>query len=153
MKKIIFTFFSLFALSYGAGTYDTFVFTDTEEKYSLFFCNTATSAEMVAIGLASADYTAISGLRPLLNSTSSQISSSLLSVANNTNLTGNDMKRIRERSYTISIPDQNTTMTSYNALGIKVSDFNYLMALTGLLIGFIFAFALISSIQNIARGK
>lgn len=144
MKKIIIALFSLFALSHGAGVYDTYSFTDTEEKYALFFCNYYTSSDIVATGLASNDATNIINLRPI---------SSLLNVSNISTVSGTDMERIREISHIVAIPDQNITMTSYNALGVKVSDFNYLMALCGLLIGFIFAFALITSIQNIAKGK
>ncbi len=144
MKKIIISLFSLFALSHASGTYDTYTFTDTEERYALFFVNYYTAGDIQSIGLNSTDSTNILNLRPI---------TSLLDVANLSSTTGTDMKRIREVSHLVSIPDQNTTMTSYNALGVKVSDFNYLMALCGLLIGFIFAFALISSIQNIAKGK
>ena len=144
MKKIIIALFSLFALSHASGTYDGYFFTDTEEKYALFFCNYYTSSDIVANGLASNDATNILSNRPI---------SALLTVSNISTISGTDMERIREISHIVSIPDQNTTMTSYNALGVKVSDFNYLMALCGLLIGFIFAFALITSIQNIAKGK
>lgn len=143
MKKIIAILFSLSAL-YGAGTYDGYAFTDTEEKYALHWLNYYTSADFTATGLASADATAIIGLRPI---------TSLLSVSNNTNITGTDMLRIREASHRISIPDQNTTMTAYTPLGIKQFDQNYLMALAGLLIGFGFAFFLIYSILNISRNK
>lgn len=151
MKRIIFLLALFFSLSNAAGTYDTFAFTDEEEKYSLFFCNTATSTEMTNTGLAAADYTAISGLRPFANSTPALISSSLLSIANNANITANDMKRIRERSYTMIIPDHNDSMTQYNALGIQVFQFNFLMSLMGALIGFAFAFFLIYGILNIGK--
>lgn len=142
MKRIFFLLALLFNLSNAAGTYDTYFFTDTEEKYSLFWLNYHTSADFTAAGLASADATAIISLRPI---------TLLLNVANNTNITGTDMLRIREASHRISIPDQNTTMTDYNALGIKVFDFNFLMALMGGLIGFAFAFFLVYSILNIGK--
>jgi hypothetical protein len=152
MKKIIILLFSLCNFLFSSGTYDSFNFTDEEEKYSVFFCNTATSAEITAIGLSTSDYTAIAGLRPLPSDTPSNISSSLSSVANNSNITGNDMKRIREWSYRVVIPDHNATMTAYTALGVKQSDQNYLMALCGLLIGFLFAYGLIVNINQIGKG-
>lgn len=40
-----------------------------------------------------------------------------------------------------------------DALGLTESDFNYLMALSGLLMGFIFAFGLVIAFQNIGKGK
>lgn len=40
-----------------------------------------------------------------------------------------------------------------DALGLVESDFNYLMALSGLLMGFIFALGLVLIFQNIAKGK
>jgi hypothetical protein len=142
MKKIFFLLFSLFTLSNAAGTYDSYAFTDTEEKYALFFVNYYTSADITAIGLTSTDASAIIGMRPI---------SLLSSVANNVNIAGTDMLRIREASHRISIPDQNDTMTQYNALGIRVFDFNFLMAFIGALIGFAFAFFLIYSILNIGK--
>jgi hypothetical protein len=142
MKKIFFLLFSLFTLSNAAGTYDSYAFTDTEEKYALFFVNYYTSADFTAIGLSSSDASAIIGLRPI---------SLLSNVANNSNITGTDMLRIREASHRVSIPDQNDSMTQYNALGVRVFDFNFLMALMGALIGFAFAFFLIYSILKIGK--
>lgn len=59
MKKIIFTLFSFCSLLFSAGTYDTYAFTDEEEKYSLHFVNTALSTDMTGIGLTATDSTAI----------------------------------------------------------------------------------------------
>lgn len=151
MKKIILLSSLFFSLSFGAGTYDGFSFTDEEEKYALFFVNYYSSTDFTKIGLATADYTALAGLRPFANSTPAQISNSLLTIANNSNIASTDMKRLREVSHTISIPDHLQDINT--SLGIKQSDANYLSALVGLLIGFAFAYFLIYTITNISRNK
>lgn len=153
MKKIISLLSLFFSLSHASGTYDGFFFTDEEEKYALFFVNYSFSADFTKIGLATADYTALSGLRPYANSTPVQISNSLASIALNSNITGNDMKRLREVSYTVITPDHSKYSDINTSLGIKQSDANYLSALVGLLIGFAFAYFLIYTIINISRNK
>lgn len=142
MKKIIFTLFSFCSLLFSAGTYDGYSFTDEEEKYSLHFVNTALSTEMTGIGLASADVTAIIGLRPI---------SSLTTVASNSNITGRDMVLIRSRSYAVEIPDH-SIYNEYTSLGIKQYQFNFFMALMGSFIGFTFVFFLVYTVINISRG-
>lgn len=144
MKKLVLSLFSLSALLYSAGTYDTYVFTDDEEIYSLHFVNTALSTEISSIGLTTTDATAIIGLRPI---------TTLLTVANNTNITGRDMLLIRSRSYAVDIPDHSVYNAYHASLGIKIYDYNFLMALMGVLMGFLFAFGLIYSILNISRHK
>lgn len=144
MKKLVLSLFSLSALLYSAGTYDTYLFTDEEEIYSLHFLNTALSTDITGIGLASADATAILGLRPIV---------SLATVANNTNITGRDMVLIRSRSYAVDIPDHSFYNDYHTSLGIKIYDYNFLMALMGVLMGSLFAFGLIYSILNISRHK
>lgn len=153
MKKTILLLSLLFNLSFASGTYDTFYFTDEEEKYTLFFCNTATSTEFTNAGLAASDYSSLSALRPFASDTPAHISSSLVTIANNTNITGNDMKRLREWSYRMDIPDHSKYSDINTSLGIKQSDVNYLSALVGLLISFAFAFFLIYTIVNISRNK
>lgn len=142
MKKIFFLLFSFYNLAFSAGTYDGYSFTDEEEIYSLHFVNTALTTEMTGIGLASADSTAILGLRPI---------TALSTVASNTNITGKDMLYIRSRSYAVDIPDH-SIYNQYTALGIKQYEFNFLMALMGSFIGFSFVFFLIYSVVNISRG-
>lgn len=136
MKKIIVLLFSLFSFSFGAGVYDGFDFTDYEEKGGLFFCNTATTSEITGAGLSSTHAAWLLSNRPFVD---------LFTVSNNINFFGDDMKRIRERADAITIPAQN------NPLGLLDSDFNYLMALSGLLIGILFAFGLIVNISQIAK--
>lgn len=142
MKKIIFTLFSFCSLLFSAGTYDTYAFTDEEEKYSLHFVNTALSTEMTGIGLTATDSTAILGLRPI---------TSLTTVASNTNITGRDMLLIRSRSYAVEIPDH-SVYNEYTALGIKQYEYNFFMAFLGSLFGFSFVFFLIYNVVNISRG-
>lgn len=144
MKRIFFLFALSFSLLNAAGTYDGYAFSDEEELYSLHFVNTSLSTEMTGIGLSAADSTAILGLRPI---------TALSGVASNANITGRDMVLIRSRSYAVEIPDHNTSMTEYNALGIKVFDFNFLMALTGLFVGFVFLFFLVYTTIDISRGS
>ena len=95
----------------------------------------------------------MSALRPFPSDTPAQISSSLNTISINSNISGPDMKRIREASYRIDIPDHSKFTDINSSLGIKQSDINYLSALSGLLIGFAFAFFLIYSIVNISRNK
>ncbi len=141
--KIITTLLTFCVLLFSAGTYDGYSFTDEEEKYSLFFVNTALTTDMTGIGLASADATAILGLRPI---------TSLSTVASNTNITGKDMLYIRSRSYAVDIPDH-SEYNQYTALGIKQYDHNFLIALIASLIGFAFAVLLTYAVLNISRGK
>lgn len=124
--KFFFTTFLLFSLSYAAGTYDTYYFTDEEEKYSLHFVNTSLSTEMTGIGLTSTDATAILGLRPI---------TSLATVAANTNITGRDMLLIRSASYNVTIPPHSYIYDVNDSLGITVEDQNFLYGLTGLIVG------------------
>lgn len=135
MKRFLLLVSLIFNLSYGAGTYDTYSFTDTEEKYAVFWLNNYPTADLTAVGLTATDATAIYGLRPLANSTPAQISSSLLSVANNTNITGTDMLRIREASHRITIPPQSPFDDYNSTLGITVRDQNFLYGFTGLIVG------------------
>lgn len=121
----------IFSLSNAAGTYDTYYFDDTQEKYSLHFVNTALSTELTGSGLAFADATAIIGLRPI---------TSLATVAANANVTGKDMLYIRERSAAISIPDQSIYSDMNTSLGITNQQANFLYGLTGLIVGMGFMF-------------
>lgn len=142
MKKIIFTLFSFCSFLFSAGTYDSYVFTDVEEKYALHFVNTALTTEITGSGLSTADSTAILGLRPI---------TSLTIVASNANITGRDMLLIRSRSYAVEIPDH-SVYNQYTALGIKQYDYNFLMALLGTLFGFVFVYFMVYTIVNISRG-
>jgi hypothetical protein len=153
MKKILFLMSLLFSFSFASGTYDGFDFTDTEEKYTVFFANTATSSEITSIGLSNADYNAIASMRPLPDNNISSLDDSCSKIASNSNITGNDMKRLREWSYRVVIPDHSSYSDINTSLGIPQSQINYLSALSGLLIGFAFAFFLIYSVVNISRNK
>jgi hypothetical protein len=153
MKKILFLLSLLFSLSFASGTYDGFSFTDSEEKYTIFFANTATSAEITAIGLSTSDYTAIAGMRPLADNNISSLDSSCNQIASNSNITGNDMKRLREWSYRMVIPDHSGYCDINTSLGIPQCQINYLSALFGLLIGFAFLFFLIFTVVDISRNK
>jgi hypothetical protein len=153
MKRIILILAFFFSFSQASGTYDRFFYTDTQEKFSLFFLNTATSNEFVSIGLSTNDYNSIANLRPFASATPAQISSSLATVSNNSNITGNDMKRLREYSHRVIIPDQNTTMTDYNRLGIKQFDFNFLMGFVGAMFGFVFLFFTVFLAVNLGRNN
>lgn len=149
MKRFLLLIPLLFSLSNAAGTYDGYTFTDTEEKYSVFWLNNYTTADLTATGLATADASAIYALRPLANSTPAQISSSLLSVANNTNITGTDMLRIREASHRIVIPPQSPFDDYNSTLGITVNEQNYLYGFTGLIVGAGFYFGFITIIARV----
>lgn len=142
MKKIIFTLFSFCSLLFSVGTYDSYTFTDEEEKYALHFLNTALTTEITGSGLSTADSTAILGLRPI---------TSLTTVASNANITGRDMLFIRSRSYAVDIPDH-SVYNQYTALGIKQYEYNFFMAFLGSLFGFTFVFFLIYNVVNISRG-
>lgn len=131
MFRSLFLLSFIFSLSNAAGTYDTYYFDDTQEKYSLHFVNTALSTELTGSGLASADATAIIGLRPI---------TSLATVAANANVTGKDMLYIRERSAAISIPDQSIYSDMNTSLGITNQEANFLYGLTGLIVGMGFMF-------------
>lgn len=131
MKRSLLLLAILFNLSNASGTYDTYFFNDTEEKYSLHFVNTALSTEMTGIGLASADATAILGLRPI---------TSLATVASNSNITGRDMLLIRSASYDVVIPDQSIYSEMNTTLGITNHEANFLYGITGLIVGFGFMF-------------
>lgn len=131
MIRSLFFISVLLSLSNAAGTYDTYYFDDTQEKYSLHFVNTALSTELTGSGLASADATAIIGLRPI---------TSLATVAANANVTGKDMLYIRERSAAISIPDQSIYSDMNTSLGITNQQANFLYGLTGLIVGMGFMF-------------
>lgn len=126
MIRFLLTITLFFSLSNAVGTYDTYYFSDTQEKYSLFFLNTSLSTDMTGIGLAVADSTAILGLRPI---------TSLSTVAANANITGRDMLLIRERSASISIPDQSIYSDMNTTLGITNHEANFLFGLTGLIVG------------------
>lgn len=132
MIRSLFFISVLLSLSNAAGVYDTYFFDDTQEKYSLHFVNTALTADMTGCGLASADATAIIGLRPI---------TSLATVAANTNITAKDMLYIRERSAAISIPDQSIYSDMNISLGITNREKNFLSSLSGVLFGFTFMFA------------
>jgi hypothetical protein len=67
-------------------------------------------------------------------------------------LSSSELRRIREYSYLVTLPDQNITMNSYNPLGIKVYEFNFLNALMGGLIGFSVLLFFLYTITNISRG-
>lgn len=141
MKRFLLLISLLFSLSNAAGTYDGYAYTDTEEKYAIHWLNYYPSADIVAMGLTTTDATAIIGLRPI---------SSLLTVANNTNISGADMLRVREASHRITIPPQ-APFDDYNStLGITVRDQNFLYGLTGLIVGSGFYFGFITLI---ARAK
>ncbi|MBV5334551.1 MAG: hypothetical protein JZU49_01950 [Sulfuricurvum sp.] len=129
MKKIILILCTLYSLSFSAGTYDGYVFNDYEENGSLYFCNYYDYQSFVYLGLSTADATAIINMRPI---------TSLLTVANNVNITGTDMARIRAKSHII---DWNIYTDN---LGMTLTQTNFLYALSGLLFGFVFL--LVSSI-------
>ncbi len=131
IKSFLFLSLSI-NLLFASGTYDGYAFTDEEEKYSLHFVNTSLSTEMTGIGLASADATAILGLRPI---------TTLATVANNTNITGRDMLLIRSASYNVSIPSHSYIYDVNDSLGITNRDKNFLSSLSGVLFGFTFLFA------------
>lgn len=131
MIRSLFLISFFVSLSNAAGTYDAYYFDDTQEKYSLHFVNTALTTELTGSGLASADATAIIGLRPI---------TSLATVAANANVTGKDMLYIRERSAAISIPDQSIYSDMNTSLGITNREKNFLSSLSGVLFGFTFMF-------------
>lgn len=137
MKSLLLALSLSFSLSYAAGTYDTYYFTDTQEKYSLHFLNTATTAELTGSPLATADASAIQGLRPI---------TSLATVAANSNIAGKDMLYIREQSAKITIPDQSGYSDINASLGITIEHQNFLYGLTGLIVGMGFYFGFISLI-------
>lgn len=132
MIRSLFLISFFVSLSNAAGTYDSYYFDDTQEKYSLHFVNTALTTELTGSGLASADATVIIGLRPI---------TSLATVAANANVTGKDMLYIRERSAAISIPDQSIYSDMNTSLGITNREKNFLSSLSGVLFGFTFMFA------------
>lgn len=131
MIRSLFLISFFVSLSNAAGTYDAYYFDDTQVKYSLHFVNTALTTELTGSGLASADATAIIGLRPI---------TSLATVAANANVTGKDMLYIRERSAAISIPDQSIYSDMNTSLGITNREKNFLSSLSGVLFGFTFMF-------------
>lgn len=129
--KLLLTTSLLFSLSNAAGTYDGYVFDDTQEKYSIHFLNTALSTDITGLGLSSTDATAIRSLRPI---------TSLSTVASNSNITGKDMLQIREHSAAITIPDQSPFSEYNEQLGLTANQINFIFALAGLFTGMVFFF-------------
>lgn len=125
MKKSILLLCALSSLSFCAGTYDGYAFTDFEENASIYFLNYHDKVSITGLGLSSADATAIIGMRPI---------TSLATVASNSNITGTDMALIRAKSHII---DWNIYT---NDLGMTLTDTNFLYALSGTLFGFTFLY-------------
>ena len=137
MKKIIVLFFSFFAL-HAAGKYDGVYFTDSEEALSLTFVNYYPYQDIVDLRISTTDAGTIVNNRPYAN---------LSTVANLSGIVTADMQRIREASHLVNPPEV------VNALGLTLTDHQFLMSLMGALIGFLYSFGLIYTILNIARGR
>lgn len=133
MKKIIFLLTSLYSFSYSAGTYDTYYFTDYEENASLYFLNYYDNQDFVNIGLTTADASAIQLLRPI---------TSLSVFASNANFTGTDLLKIRCKSHII---DWNIYT---DALGLTLTQTNFLFGLSGVLFGFTFLIIMLSFVSG-----
>jgi len=67
-------------------------------------------------------------------------------------LSSSELRRIREYSYLVTLPDQNVSMNTYTPLGIKQYEFNFINALMGGLIGFSVLLFFLYTITNISRG-
>lgn len=138
MKKIIILLFSLCVYSFGAITLKTVVFNDQEELQSTYIIKYQQYQYLINTQLTATQAGYITTCRN--NGTPT------LSCASTAGLTTANLMRIREAGYL----QENQPI---NSLGLKLFDFNYLMALAGLFIGVLFAFGLIYSVMNISRHK
>lgn len=139
MKKILLLLLSLCTFSFGAITLKTVVFNDLEENLSTYEIKYQPYQYFINMQLTATQAGYILTCRN--NGTPT------LSCGSTAGLTTVDLMRIREASY---LPENQYAV---NALGLKPSDYNYLMGFIGLLIGALFAFGLIYSVMNISRHK
>lgn len=138
MKKIIILLFSLYSFSFGAITLKLVDFNDIEENQSTFVISYQSQQYLSDLPLSSQRVTNVLTCRN--NGTPT------LTCISNAGFTTADLLRVREAGYL----QENQPI---NALGIKTFDYNFLMALLGLLIGVLFAFGLIYSVMNISRER
>lgn len=144
MKRILLLVALFFSFSHGATvTFKTVTFTDQEQNQTSVVLNYSSYQDFINLGYTATKVGYVTTCRNSLTPTLTCVSNAGLATA--------DLMRLREYSYLVKLPDQNTSMTQYNALGIQVFQFNFLMALMGGLIGFAFAFFLVYSILNIGK--
>lgn len=144
MKRILLFVALFFSFSHGATvTFKTVTFTDQEQNQTSVVLNYSSYIDFINLGFSGTSAGYILNCRNILTPT--------LTCVSNSGLVTSDLMRLREYSYLIKLPDQNTSMTQYNSLGIQVFQFNFLMALMGGLIGFAFAFFLVYAILNIGK--
>jgi len=143
----MFRFFLLFSFFYNLSNADTITvngvdFTDQEQNQTMVVLSYSSYQDFLNLSISQA-----SGLVLLNCRDTNQIGLTCAS-----SLSSSELRRIREYSYLVTLPDQNITMNSYNSLGIKVYEFNFLNALMGALIGFAILLFFLYTITNISRG-
>jgi len=142
--KVLVLIFALFSFAFSSGTYGGYFFTDSEEKYSLFFVNFYPQSDLVNIGLAPDDVSSILLGRSF---------PTLTDVTNIPSLSSSDLLRIREMSHLVVIPDQSGASDINATFGVHQYEINYLHLFVGILVGFLFALGMILTAIQIGRGK
>lgn len=130
MKKIFLTSFLFIKLLHGAGTYDNVPFSDYEEQAGLYYCNYGDYQSFVELGISTTDSTQIVNGRQTLYT-------SLTQVAALSGIVNTDMYRIRQHSHLI---DWNIYTDDF---GMTLHQTNFIYALTGVLVGFVFLAAFV----------
>lgn len=130
MKKSIFFLFLVYNSLFAVGTYDGVLFSDYEEQAGLYYCNYGDYQSFVELGISAADSVLIVNGRQTLYT-------SLTQVANIVGIVNTDMYRIRQHSHLI---DWNIYTDDF---GMTLHQTNFIYALTGVLVGFVFLFAFI----------
>ncbi len=130
MKKSLFLLFLVYNSLFAVGTYDGVDFSDYEEQAGLYFCNYGDYTTFVGLGISTTDSAAIVNGRQTLYTSLSQ-------VAALTGIVNTDMYRIRQHSHLV---DWNIYT---NDFGMTLHQTNFIYALTGVLVGFVFLAAFV----------
>lgn len=138
MKKIL-LFLSLCAFLHGSVTVQGITFNDYEQNASNFLLHRYPLQTFNDLGFSSLSSSIVFNCRDLGTPT--------IECVSNSGLTVSDLLRLRDQSYLIDW----SVVT--NSLGINQRDYNSLMALFGVLVGFLFAFGLIYAVLNISRHR
>lgn len=130
MKKSIFFLFLVYNSLFAAGTYDGVDFTDYEEQAALYLCNYYPYQLFIDLSISSTDSGRIIDARtvPFIH---------ISEVANISGIDAVDMYKIRAQSHLI---DWNIYTDDF---GMTLHQTNFIYALTGVLVGFVFLFAFV----------
>jgi len=139
MKRILFILVLFFSFANASITLKNVTFSDQEENASTYTITYYPKQDFINLGLTSTHAGYIISCRDEGTPT--------LKCGSDKGLTTADLTRIRENSYLVDWG------LITNSMGLAVRDYNFLLALMGLAIGFTILFFMVNLSINLARGK